>query len=376
MNRGAPSPRILLVSANFFPRLGGAERHGLGLATALRRRGVDVLVLTSAVEGTPSHEEVQGVPVVRSIHAFSRGAVWGVSYMLSTLWALLRLRHRYDLIHCQQLYLHTPIAILSQCFLGKPVVVRLACTGSFGDLATMTRIKFGSVMLGISRRAKAFVALSRDGIAEARKIGVPPERITTIPNGVRVADAGALPQPPEGAILFVGVLRKQKGLDCLLTALARVGNAPWRLCLVGPGPEEPALQRMAQQLGVSDRVRFVGQVEDPSPYYRRASLFVLPSWAEGMSNALLEAMAFGLPVVATRVGGSVDVIEDGVTGLLVEPGDPEQLAAAMARVLTDRGLARTLGGNAREAILRGHSMDAMVNQYLGVYHAVWRSGTA
>jgi glycosyltransferase involved in cell wall biosynthesis len=166
----------------------------------------------------------------------------------------------------------------------------------------------------------------------------------------------------------VGGLRQQKGLPGLLEAFARV-PAPAELCLVGDGPERALLERRARDLGIAERVRFAGLVDDPSPYYARAGAFVMPSWAEGLSNALLEAMAFGLPVVATRIGGNVDLVEDGVNGLLVEPGDPDGLASALARVLGDEALAGRLGAAARRTVLDGYTMERAAERYLDLYRA-------
>jgi glycosyltransferase involved in cell wall biosynthesis len=237
----------------------------------------------------------------------------------------------------------------------------------------MRRIRGAARLLRLAAEAGLFVALSRDGAAEAASLGVPAERITIIPNAVLTAGGPRASSGGDGTIVFVGAMREQKGLDCLLDSFARL-PATERLALVGDGPERGRLERRARELGIGGRVHFVGQVEDPSPYLRRARLFVLPSWAEGMSNALLEAMAFALPVVATRVGGNVDLIQDGVTGLLVEPGQPEQLAAAMARLLADEGFARTLGCNARGAVLGQPSMEVTVNRYLEVYGSLLAAG--
>src|SRR5262249_3744481 len=154
-------------------------------------------------------------------------------------------------------------------------------------------------------------ALSQEGVAEALGLGVPRDRIALIPNAVLLRNDGHRSEPARGDIvLFVGGLRRQKGVDGLLKAFAQV-TTTLPLCVVGDGPERSAPEAQARTLGIADRVRFVGEVADPSPYYARARLFVFPSWAEGLSNALLEAMAFGLPVVATRVGGNVDLVEDG-----------------------------------------------------------------
>jgi glycosyltransferase involved in cell wall biosynthesis len=357
------------VSACFHPLVGGAERQLHGLARALRQQGAEVVVLTHAVAGAPPVEEVDGVPVRRWIRTIPAGPLFGLTYMLSTLVALLRLRGRYDVVHCQQLYLHAPVAVLCQALGGPPVIVRLASTGPLADVRAMRAMRGGLAMLRLAARAWRFVALSREGVAQARGLGVAPERIALIPNAALVSDGAPVGRPAGGEfLLYVGWLRKEKGLDSLLDALAQT-ETRIDLWLVGDGPERAALEARARALGIADRVRFVGQVPDPSPYYARARLFALPSWGEGLSNALLEAMAFGLPVVATRIGGTVDLVEDGVNGLLVEPGHPGQLAGALSRVLSDEALAGRLGTAARRTVLDGYTMARVVERYLDLYRA-------
>jgi len=266
--------------------------------------------------------------------------------------------------------LHAPIAVFFQVVLKKPVLVRLACTGSYGDVRSMRRMRFGSQLVRASTKAKRFIALSREGIEEAVSIGVPRDRVEIIPNGVTLPDEPSCShERRDGFVMFVGGLRRQKGLDCLLAAFARV-EGEWELYLVGEGPERAMLERKARETGIGDRVHFIGEVEDPSTYYAGARLFVLPSMAEGLSNALLEAMTFGLPVVATRIGGNVDVIEDGVNGLLVEPGNVAEMAQAMSRVLRDESFARYLAVNARRTVLGKYTMERVVEQYLRAYRSV------
>jgi len=373
-NEGSTIPRddsrlrILVVSSLFYPHVGGAERQARALAKALRERGADVLILTHTLKGAERWTTIDGTPVYRGIRAVGLGPLWGLTYMLSTLWAITGLRTRYDLIHCQQLYLHAPIAVCCQWWLKKPVVVRLACTRAYGDIAVMRKLRFGRLLLMVAGRARRFVALSREGQLEAQSMGVPPGNITIIPNAVLLSDmlSGLSSPGSENMLLFVGSLRKHKGLDHLLEAFAQL-EGRWHLYLVGNGPQRSHLERRAIGLNIGARVHFVGQLEDPSAYYARARLFVLPSLAEGLSNALLEAMAFEVPVVATRIGGNIDVVEHGVTGLLAEPENPGALAEAMDRLLTDEPLARALAANARCRVLREYTLDGMVDRYLGVY---------
>jgi glycosyltransferase involved in cell wall biosynthesis len=162
------------------------------------------------------------------------------------------------------------------------------------------------------------------------------------------AAAGPHASLDKPTILAVGRLHRQKGLDVLLDAFARLDAREWQIVLLGEGVERERLERQAQALGVADRVRFVGPVADPAPYYRAAQIFVLPSRHEGTPNALMEAMSFGLPaIVSDGSQGPLDLVSDGVTGLVIPVEDATALSAALRRLMDDQGLRARLSAGAR-----------------------------
>jgi len=194
-----------------------------------------------------------------------------------------------------------------------------------------------------------------------------PSNITVIPNGIDIGEVerlGAEPlthpwfagdEPP--VVVAAGRLTRQKGFDVLLRAFALArARRPMRLVVLGKGPEQGHLQALARQLGIADDVELSGHVCNPLPYFRRGALFVLPSRWEGLSNVLLEALASGIPVVATRCTGSAELLDQGRYGSLVNVGDVDALALSILDALdSERGrngqlerageydLARTLG---------------------------------
>src|SRR5262249_36402224 len=145
------------------------------------------------------------------------------------------------------------------------------------------------------------------------------------------------------------------------------------LVLVGDGPDRAALEAQAVALGIEERVHFTGAVADPAEYLRAADAFVLPSVAEGMSNSLLEAMATGLPCLASDIGGNTDLIESERTGLLVPPSDWNAWRGALTRVVEDRHLARRLGDAARARIDAEFSLTVVVDRYLALYRRLLES---
>jgi glycosyltransferase involved in cell wall biosynthesis len=143
------------------------------------------------------------------------------------------------------------------------------------------------------------------------------------------------------------------------------------LVLVGSGPEETRLRRLADSLGITGRVYFAGEQREVAPYLAASDVFVLPSRAEGLGLALMEAMSAGLPCVASRVGGIPDLIEDGQNGLLVEPEDVAGLAKALLKLLEDRELAKRLGDRARQFIFQNYNPDVIVSQYISLYRQLY-----
>jgi glycosyltransferase involved in cell wall biosynthesis len=167
----------------------------------------------------------------------------------------------------------------------------------------------------------------------------------------------------------LGALTPEKDHLTLVAAAARlVRDLPdlhW--LIVGEGRLEKRLQEKIGQLGVQSRVHLLGHLDDPHDALAAADVFVLSSRSEGLGSSVLAAMARGVPVVATRVGGVPELLESG-TGLLVEPGNPVELAAAVHRVLGDPGLRESLTGNAR-AVLGKYSVRAMAERVMSVYRS-------
>jgi glycosyltransferase involved in cell wall biosynthesis len=210
-----------------------------------------------------------------------------------------------------------------------------------------------------------------------RAARVPDERIRLIwsavdPDALRPSASrevlrerlGAAPGAP--CLLVAANLVRRKGVDVLLTALARLAT-PATLWVAGEGPERRPLEASASRLGLTDRVRFLGRRDDVPDLLEACDAFVLPSRQEGLGIAALEAMARGRAVVASSVGGLCDLVIDGETGLLVPPDDPEALAAALARVLTDPAFSERLGAAGALRVEDTFRADAMVASYEMLY---------
>jgi glycosyltransferase involved in cell wall biosynthesis len=184
----------------------------------------------------------------------------------------------------------------------------------------------------------------------------------------------------ERMILAVGRLSKEKAQIDLLRAFEKLSHThsefKARLVVVGDGPERANLEATAASLGIAARVIFTGQVKNVEVYYAAADVLVNPSHSEGSPYVLLEAMAAGLPIVATAVGGVPEMIENNETALLVPASDPQAMAEAIARLLNDEKLAGQLAENASELVSSRLSPEAYVRSLAEVYRSVISSRTS
>ncbi|MBA3312205.1 MAG: glycosyltransferase family 4 protein [Planctomycetaceae bacterium] len=218
----------------------------------------------------------------------------------------------------------------------------------------------------VYHRCAALVVLTEE-IADSLRPIVHGRPVVVIPNGVATPRVGeeANGNDRRPLVTAVGRLDGAKGYDRLIEAFASIagGHPEWRLTIVGEGPQRTVLQRQIIEAGLAERVELVGRVSDPSDFFAKASLFVLPSRYEGFPNALLEAMAAGLPAVAFDGPASVrQIVRDKVDGLLVPDGDVTAFAACLEELMQDEELRRSLGAAARDVVDR-FSLDAFFRRW-------------
>lgn len=204
-------------------------------------------------------------------------------------------------------------------------------------------------------------ALLEEGVASAQ--------VVVIPNGVQTQlDTPALTRqevglPTDGRLIgYLGRLSHEKGPDLLLNAFAHLANPNVHLIFIGQGSDQAALQQAAHTLGIAERVHFVGQQRDPIRWLRLLDVYVHPSRQEGMSNAVLEAMATGCPIVASAIDGNQELINDHI-GWLVPPNDPQALTAAIQEVLANPDEAEQRGSAARQRVAYAFSLDVMIDAW-------------
>ncbi len=373
--------RVVTVVSQFWPLIGGAETQARRLAAELVRQGLEVEVWTARLNGEwPRLETLDGVLVRRLGFAWSLGGrlrrLARYTFLLALFLRLLRRRRHYDVIHVHQVLEAASVAALAGWLARRPVIARVSSTGSTSDFVVLAR-GLGFARFLARRLLTRIVAVNAQAAAECRRWGYPAQRIERIANGVTEPESSAPRRDPGPLqVLYVGGLRREKRVDLILEAW-RTAQAAGHLTIVGDGPEADGLRRLgASEVG---RVRFEGQVLDARSLFERSQVFVLASEAEGMSNALLEAMAAGCACVATWVGGNIDALGPecnepspgsfvhGPAGLLVRVGDLPGLTAALSALLSSEGLRRALGEAARQRCLDLFRLEAIAHAYRMLY---------
>jgi glycosyltransferase involved in cell wall biosynthesis len=380
-------PGVAMIISSFYPHIGGAERQAQQLASRLLQNGVTVHVLTRRLPGLVPYEEIDGIPIHR-VTTIGRGALASLSYTASALMWLFRHRSDLDVLHCYQPFSPMTIGLTAKALWDKPIIVKLTTSGSHGNLREIQRMPLTQMRKRMMQRVDRFVAISAEMMAELRAWDIPAERIVQIPNGVdtngfapptlkdkqRAREVLGLANTVQVTV-YAGRLTAKKRVDILLQAwkfVCRLHTSA-RLLLVGDGPERTALQALAGELDLGQSVTFCGAQPEVLPYLHAADLFVLPSVSEGLSNALLEAMAAGLSCIASNIGGNVDLIADEENGVLFEPGNIKQLTDMLLRLSRNEAEREEFGRRARETVEANYSMDRVAEKYMELYHCLLES---
>lgn len=379
---------VMLV--NEFPPLpvGGAETQAERLSEHFAKNGWNVWVVTRLADGLPEREQRNGFQIVRP-KTFGSKKVRTLSFMLSALGYLFANRSKYQILHAHLAFGPAFVAVLFGKLFGKKVIVKLGGSNAIGDVQVSMKTWRGRLRFWAIRRwANVVVALTEVMRAEALQIGIPPERVKILNNGIdarayefdsaaRIAAKQQLGLQENVVVLFVGRLDPVKSLPTLVEAMktAHQRCPKLRLVIVGDGPERSDLEAQTQTLGIEDSVQFAGNQKNVSLYLRSADMFVLPSFTEGISNALLEAMASGVACLATPVGGNNEVLDHGKYGALVPVANVEAWADALVEYGTDEMKRKQVGQKGRERILNTYDFRVVGAQYEQMYNDLLNENT-
>lgn len=366
--------KIAILITGFPPRVvSGAEIATLNVATELAKRGHEVHVITTG------DKELRGVKKGDFYTHYIQPGIapessfWGaISYAIKAFAQIRRINP--DIVHAQRFYREGLAAFLAKMFFKKPYVVY-----SHGhDVYQPWRFKGIASKLFLGR-ADAVIVLTQDLKEKIKEIY--DRDVFVIPNGIDLRrfeglshrDSHKLAESGERIILFVGRLHPVKGVAYLIEAMTTIikRNPKVRLWLVGDGEERQSLENLVNKLGLTQYVNFVGKVpnEEVPEYMASSDVLVMPSLSEPFGIVLLEAMACGLPIVATNVGGIPEIVQDGENGFLVEPESSEEIADRVLKLLENDDLRRRISQNNIEEV-KNYSWEAVVDKLEKVYQGI------
>jgi len=361
--------RVAIIVSAFPPnKLGGTEIATYNIAMHLARNGHEVHVITTD-ERMSSICPEWGFYVHRIFHRNIR-FVGVVSFWCEIFLRLQRIDP--DIVHVQSFSIGIP-AVISRKILRKPYVV----WGRGSDIYTPWMFK-DQISRLVIKNADAVIALTDD--MKEKMVKIYNKHVYVIPNGIDFSKFNNLSREDakkrlkikkyETIITFVGTLRDIKGVEYLVKAIKIIicKNKNIMLMLIGDGNEKEKLKTLIEKLNLEKHISFVGKVKNEEiPLYMAISdVFVLPSLSEGFPNVVLEAMASGLPIIASSVGGVPGIITDGENGFLVEPRNPEQIAKNVFLLLKDSLLRNKISQNNKEKA-KDYSWENVVLQLEEVY---------
>jgi glycosyltransferase involved in cell wall biosynthesis len=360
------------------PEVGGLESHVHYLCRALVERGHEVDVVTShSVPGTATTELRDGVRVWRTWFP-GRSTVGWAAHAAGSIRRSVSLAREADILHAQAFQSVPPLQVARAVY-GTPLVTTLH-TSHFLKLAKRAGWK---TLLGRLVEAGDYTVAASQEIADVAEGLGSGARVEALTNGVETSIfrpvEPALEAPPEGRLRIVVPRRlfEKNGVEYFIRALPQLSAAlDVEAVLVGDGPERERLERLAADLGVTDRIRFLGaQAHDQMPaILSSADVAVFPSLMEATSIAALECMACELPVAASRVGGLPEIIDEEV-GTLFEPANPEDLAHKLT-VLLRRDDLTALGGFARSRVVEQWSNARLADRHIEIYEHLIQSRRA
>lgn len=347
--------KILMPALHYYPVVGGIETWTRNIAENLSRKA-EVFVITGRVKNQPKKEQTGQLQIIRtSLFALNNLSHSPLAYTLFLLpfifWRsfILIKKEKIDILHCQG-FLSSVLGFCLSRITGVPFIVTVQRLESKRNPFKNYIYRSAAVCIGASRAIGSYF----------KEIGC--KNIEIIPNGINLENYKNLARKPHNdfTVMTVARLEKVKGIEYLIRAvheILKVGPSifrPVKFFIIGDGSEKGNLENLVKDLHLEEKIKFLGEIpnERIPGYLAGADCFVLPSLKEGFGIVILEAQAAGVPVVATKVGGILDLVEDGKTGILVAPGDSLQIQAAITRIKSEPSLSQNLVLNAKENLVK------------------------
>ena len=367
--------KVCMITPTFIPKRGGAEVGIYEISQSLLKLGQEVVLLTPKRDGTKNRENINGIEVYRFPLLPKLGTLMGLIYSYKFLQKL-----KPDIVNIYYITTTGYGGTIASKASNIPTVLSLIGQDIYDPINPVPKI-FHPSMKWVMNNVKRITCISSFVMQRAIELGAPPSKTEVVPFGVDVdmfnpqisgkcirEKYGLVDQP---IVLAVQRLSPRKAVEYLIRAVPHIlEKVPETTFLIIDGGKRlRRLKDLAEELNVEDRIAFVG----PAPrsalpkYYAAADIFVLHSRFEALGLVLLEAMSSGKPVVATRVGGTVDVVENGKTGFLVKRETPMELANAILVLLKDKKLRDKMGKKGRQKVVQHFNWIEIAEKMLRIY---------
>jgi glycosyltransferase involved in cell wall biosynthesis len=393
--------KICTLLESYYPVVGGMETQAKNMSTILHKKGVEQIIVTRRTSpDLASFEEVDGIPVYRASPT-GRSSRYRWLFMLTSIPLLIRRRREYDIIFVPGFRVLGISAVIVSKLLRKKCVFKAECIGELsGEFFTgglesvklknsQKLVKFGIWLRNrILIRADIFISMYSDMTRELEDYGVDMNKATLIPQSVddeRYSKAAPdekaalrkkldLPQDHKIAV-YTGRIVSYKGVPVLLRVWQKLLQTHKNISLVicGSGGVdiyacEDEVHKFAKDNNLDESVRFTGSVSNVDEYLRASDIFVLPTENDAFPLCLLEAMACAMPIITTTVGALKDVISHRKTGMVMEPGNADELHTALVDLLDDQDLCDTIGQNALNEVRAKYTLDIVAQQYIDLFN--------
>lgn len=376
---------VCMLVTNIDAPSGGVQKNSRLLLGEYSRLGIKTYVCARNYHNLPRSEIKEGTNFRRSPIFGNSLLINSVIYLIDSFFWLIVNRKKYDVIHCQQMFAPTMIASIANFIVRKPILTRITSSGLIGEANEIRRLPLTSVRLKLLERISKYVVLNKEMKEEIEILGIPSKKINIIYNATQLPSENAFNKESrknfrsrlklhyEKIAVFVGRLSEEKGLDTLVNAWKIVNEKfpQAHLLLLGEGGAyrnvEKETREVVEQLNLKETVHFLGHVQNAKDFILASDVFVLPSRAEGMSNALVEAMACGSAIVATDIEANREICQNEINSLLVKTNDAEELASAIIRIFDSPIVAEKLAKQARMFAAENLSVENMTARYINLY---------
>ncbi len=368
---------VLFVVDSYFPVIAGAERQALVLARALRKRGLTVEFVVPRLEThRPVNDSVEGFSVRRIAYPKIK-FLGALILMVNFSMYIIRHRNRYSYIHVHITKLLATCLGILKPWIHPRIITKISGYSEFSGGVldqSMQKKPAYRIMKHYILKLDFVHTISnytRDVLLEC---GFRDEQIIQIPNAVEIEtfeSAHSISRSDRVIrIGFCGRVEHVKGLDVLIDACSKLQADDLqriKVLIAGKGSYLPDIKKRVEEHQLQGCVEFAGMVENVAAFHQTLDIYVQPSYSEGLSNAVLEAMSSSLPVIASNVSGNVDLVKEGITGSLFESGDSDDLAEKLTMLINDPSQRIRMGSQGRQRIEHGFSIESISNQLIEFY---------